>query len=181
MSADDFNAGMSRLEGLIAEVERSCSRDSLPLVRELVRLLLDVHKSGLEALLGALAEAEPGGGDALMRTVARRPVVASLLLMHELHPDAFALRVEHALREANDSAPGQALARLSRIEGVDVFVHIEGKAAAAAILRKAVERVVCERAPEAILLVEEDVAAEPAPSGQLIPLSRLRARTEVAR
>ena len=177
MSAGDFGDGMNRLEGLIAEVERSCPEDSLPLVRELVRLLLNVHEGGLRELLQALGEARPGEGEELVRAVVRRPVVASLLLMHGLHPDALGERVERAVREANDAAPGQAVAELSRIDGAEVFVQIRGKAAPAALLRKAVERTVCERAPDATLFVEEDVEGPAAPSGQLIPLERLRART----
>jgi len=37
MSAGEFAEGMSRLEALVVEVERSCPAESLPLVRELVR------------------------------------------------------------------------------------------------------------------------------------------------
>ena len=168
MSAGEFAEGMSRLEGLIAEVERSCPAESLPLVRELVRALLDVHESGLRELLGALADEERAS------LVARRPVVASLLLMHGLHPDELRVRVEGALREANDAAPGHAVAELSRLDGADVFVRIQGKASAAALLRKAVERAVCERAPDATLVVEERIEAG---TGTLIPLERLTARS----
>jgi hypothetical protein len=174
MSAGEFAEGMSRLEALVAEVERSCPAESLPLVRELVRVLLDVHESGLRELLGVLAQAEPGEEPA--RLVARHPVVASLLLMHGLHPDELRVRVERALREANDAAPGHAEAELSRLDGADVFVRIQGKASAAALLRKTVERAVCERAPDATLVVEERIEAEPAPIGTLIPLERLRPR-----
>jgi hypothetical protein len=177
MSDEEFGAGMNRLEGLIAEVEQVCSRESLPLVRELVRLLLEVHQSGLRELLQALAEATPGGSGELMRVAARRPVVASLLLMHGLHPDAVGGRVERAVREANDAVPGQAVAELSRLDGANAFVRTRGKAAPLSLLRKAVERAVCERAPDATLFVEEEVEADAAPAVRLIPLERLKART----
>ena len=171
MSHDDFEAGMTRIEELIGRVETVCSPEVLPLVRELVRSLLDVHRVGLSELLSLLE----GTGKAELALA--RPMIASLLLMHDLHPESVETRVRRAVREANDVAGGRAQAELVRSDGADVTVFLSGGAASAALLERALERLVSDHAPDATLHIEKRLdAASAAPGPQLVPVERLRAK-----
>lgn len=172
MNDTDFAAGMGRLEELLARTEESCAPEALPVIRELVRSLLDVHRMGLAELLGALDDANPSNVD-LVRAVASRPAVAGLLLMHDLHPDALALRVEAALREANGASAGSAAAELVRLDGADVLVRISGKRAAVRVLAKIVERTLGERAPDGTLHLDV-VTLDDALPENVVPITRLR-------
>jgi hypothetical protein len=171
MTKEDFAAKMARLEGLITHVEATCPPEPLELVRELVSTLLDVHRSGLTELIAGLGGASTGAP--LPRAVVDRPTVASLLLMHDLHPDAPADRVERAVREANELASGAAHAELLSFDGAGAVVRIQGKPAGAELLGKVLDRVVTERAPDVALRIE---AGAPQAKGNLVPISRLRER-----
>jgi len=177
MSDEDFAAGMGRLEELIARAEESCSPESLPVVRELVRSLLDVHRIGLAELLAAIEDGARASGADAARAAASRPAVAGLLLMHDLHPDALATRVEQALREANGASTGGATAELLRIDDLYVRVVVSGKRAAAQMLARVVERTLCERAPDATVHLDVAAAIDDDRQGGLVPLDRLRARS----
>jgi hypothetical protein len=175
MSEGDFAAGMARLDELLARAEQCCAPESLPVVRELVRTLLEVHRVGLGELLGALEDGNPSLRERL-RAAASREAVAGLLLMHDLHPDALPERVERALREASDAGAGAAVAKLVQLDGTDVRVRISGKPAAAQLLAKVVERALCERAPDCVVHLDVEASGEDSARG-LVPLERLRARS----
>ncbi len=177
MSAEDFDDGMRRIEELVARVEAVCSPEALPLVRELVRTLLELHANGLRELFAALETAGASGVD-LVGVVRSRPVLAGLLLMHELHPESLETRVRRAVREANDAAGGRAQVELVGLSGADAIVALTGKGDGAGLLERALERLVCEHAPEATLHVERQKAesAGPAAFERLIPAERLRAK-----
>jgi hypothetical protein len=179
---DEFSAAMKALEAQLLDVERSCAPDTLDRVRVLVRAVLDVHRCGLRELLELVSAATPGDGQAMLRGLCEHPSVASLLLMHELHPDDLELRIIRAVDEANASASGEARASLVAIDRPGVQLRIEGgPPAAALLLRRILERVVCEHAPDAIVQIQGGEAAgnasDPLALGQdLVPLSRLYAR-----
>ena len=174
MSDANFAASMARLEELLARAEQVCPPESLSVVRELVRSLLDVHRVGLAELLRVVEAGDPASGDVL-RAAAAHDAVAGLLLMHDLHPEALATRVERALRDANDAGAGAAVAELARLDGTDVHVRLSGRPAATELLARVVERVLCERAPDATLHLDVLTRGEDVPRG-LVPLERLRAR-----
>ena len=170
MTGEDFAAKMARLEGLIARVEATCAPEPLEAVRELVSTLLDVHRSGLTELLQGLEGTLQGAP--LPRSVIELPPVASLLLMHDLHPDSPEGRVERAVREANELVGGNARAELLSVESGGAVVKIHGRPAGAELLGKVLDRVVTERAPDVALRVE----AEPVSTERLVPVTRLRER-----
>jgi hypothetical protein len=95
------------VEPLLAELERSAPPRVVERVRELLALVLALHKEGLEAALGLLAE-EP----ALIDALARDARVASLLLLHDLHP----LPPEVRLREALEGSGAELSFAAGRAE-----------------------------------------------------------------
>ena len=142
---------------------------------ELVRLITDLYGAGLERLLEILHDA--GRLDAgVLAQIADDDVVASLLLVHGLHPYDLPTRVERGLRAVRPEL---------RAQGVDVeLVTVDDEGAvrlrlfgsvggcSVAALRRAVEAAVDAVAPDAA-----NVRVDVAPAGPaIIPASALRSR-----
>ncbi len=176
-SSNEFSGRMQRLEELLTEVELAADERSLTPVRALVRTLMDVHCGALEQILGTLGDARTADGRDLKSVLLEDPAVSSLLLMHDLHPSSLTDRARRALDEAHSLAGAHATAELVRIDGERVFVRIrEEKRGAAALLRKAVERTLGERTPDALFEIEGGDATD----GGFVPVSRLHSRSRGA-
>lgn len=90
----DLAERVGRIESLISEIETSADAATTENVRELVDVLLDVHGAALEHLLDATFAS---GGQPAVDAAARDELVGSLLLLHGLHPQSQAVRVQQAL------------------------------------------------------------------------------------
>lgn len=153
---DAFSAG-----GLLAR-ERA---------EELVRLVVDLYGAGLERLLELLHEAGRLDDDVL-DALAGDDLVASLLLVHGLHPEDVATRVERAVDGVRQG--GADVELLSIDDGPTVRLRVVaggGCGSSSGAARAAVEQAILDHAPEvtAIDVVE-------APPEVLIPVESLRAR-----
>jgi Fe-S cluster biogenesis protein NfuA/nitrite reductase/ring-hydroxylating ferredoxin subunit len=84
-----------RIERLLEEVRTMASPPAWERVDELIRLILELYGSGIGRIVEIVAET--GGGEALMDRFARDELIASLLVLHGLHPEDFAARVGKAL------------------------------------------------------------------------------------
>lgn len=176
---DDFGARMKRLGNLIEDVERSAPPAALEPARALLQAVLDVHQSGLRELLATLAALPRGTHVDPVAAVCERASVASMLLMHDLHPKTFAERIAQALDDTNRDASGQAQAELVLIDDLRVSLRVHGgQGGAALMLRRALERAMGECAPEAELSITG--GEPPATAEQLVPLSRLQVRSRGA-
>lgn len=153
-------AGMaSRLEQIADPAARAAALD-------LVRAVLAWHAEGLGQLTAAVA-AEPDGTERLRR-LAARPPVASLLLLHGLHPEGLAERVRRGL----ETIAPLAAARGGRIELVETRgerVRLRWRGAGTALARRTIERAVWAAAPDVSEMVIENGAAE----GDFVPLGEL--------
>jgi hypothetical protein len=173
-SQEGFAACMERLAELIEQLERSCAPASLEPARALLQAVLEVHQSGLRELLEVVAAMPNDHGDDPLQALGRNPSVASLLLMHDLHPESLRERVRRALDAANLDAAGQAHADLVHVQGRRVLVRVHaGQAVAGSLLRRTLDRLICERAPDAELEIEGGGFE---PVEQLVPVARLYAR-----
>ena len=187
---DEFAARMRELGELIEELERGADPKAIEPARALLRAALAVHERGLRALLDALRASAGPERVAWLDAACMQPSVSSLLLMHDLHPLPLATRVQRALDLANAGAHAGAHAALLAIEGEHVSVEVrtgrsEGagangasaadgaSTAGAARLRRTLEALLCEHAPDAVVVLRGGDAARPEP---LVPASRLIAR-----
>jgi Fe-S cluster biogenesis protein NfuA len=149
---------------------------------ELVRLLTDLYGAGLERLLEILHQTGRLDPEVLS-DIADDDLVASLLLVHGLHPYDIPTRVERALDGVRPSLVSQgADARLLGIapEGI-VRVELSGAVSGCSVgtLTRAVEDAVDAVTPDTAGVRVEVAAAPRAPS--VIPISALRSRlAEVA-
>ncbi|SNY54781.1 hypothetical protein [Paractinoplanes atraurantiacus] len=92
MSGDDWRAAGGRIDALIAAGDAPARERA----EDLVRLVADLYGAGLQRLL-ELAHAHGALSDDLLDAIAGDDLVASLLLVHGLHPYDVTTRVERAL------------------------------------------------------------------------------------
>jgi Fe-S cluster biogenesis protein NfuA/nitrite reductase/ring-hydroxylating ferredoxin subunit len=84
-----------RIERLLEEIHSMASPPAWPAwerVEELLRVVLELYAAGLERVLTIVSD-----GDGLVRKLADDELVASLLVLHGLHPDELSSRVQKAL------------------------------------------------------------------------------------
>jgi Fe-S cluster biogenesis protein NfuA len=156
----------SSLHGLMAR-ERS---------EELVRVLTDLYGAGIERILEIVHDA--GRLDPpVLAALADDDLVASLLLVHGLHPYDLATRAERALAGVRPSLAAQGVdVELAGADGDSVRLRLTGavNGCGATTLADTVRTAVEAAAPDAATVTVDVAAAPRAPS--LIPVSALRSR-----
>jgi len=165
----DWRAAGERIEALIAAgtTGGAAGRDR---AEELVRLVADLYGAGLERLL-ELLYARGALRDDVLDALAGDDLVASLLLVHGLHPYDVRTRVEQALATVSGDVEllgitGEGVVRLRM-----PAAH-GGCAATAGPSRREIEEAVEAVAPE----ITATEVEEPAAAGPVIPVSALFAR-----
>jgi Fe-S cluster biogenesis protein NfuA/nitrite reductase/ring-hydroxylating ferredoxin subunit len=149
MDRHDVQELSERIDVLLDEVQRRADPALALQVEELVRAVLTLHGAGLGQLLNLLDEPQ-------VRQLAGDDLVAGLLLLHDLHPDDVATRIQHALDEVRPYLGSHA-------GGIDYLgidddgvVHLrlqgscDGCPGSTATVRLTVENAVLDAAPEAV-------------------------------
>jgi hypothetical protein len=143
------------IEALIRRVEESADPSTRAGVRELVQAILKYHGAGVERLVEIAWEANPS----LVQAFARDDLVASMLLLYDLHPEDFSTRVQRAI----DAIPHVQLAGISEN---NVRVKLMSPAA---ISREALAQAIYAAAPETATIEIEGVAG----AGSFVPVEAL--------
>ena len=180
--AQGLQQQLERLESLIQELERGPESPLRARTREIVHAVLELHASGLARMMELLA-GTGAAGSALREELTRDPLVASLLLLHGLHPDD----VETRVRRAVDNLSPMLETHGARLTGLAVdadtvrvtFARGAARAQlASGALRARVEQAIIGAAPD-VARVEVDIP-EMAGPGSFVPVGavRLRARRE---
>jgi hypothetical protein len=152
VAEEDWRAAGDRIDALIA-ASASGGVAARERAEELVRLVVDLYGAGLERMLQVLYEQGQLPDEAL-DALAGDDLVASLLLVHELHPYSIETRITNALQGFD--------AELVRVDE-DGTVHLRQsgtKGCATADLREQVEAV----APEVTAIVFEQATTIPVSS-----------------
>jgi len=160
-----------RVEELLAHFRGAEDPALTERVEELVRLLVELYGAGLERVMELVAEGEP----ALIDRIAADQLLASLLVLHGLHPVPIETRIHQALDKAEKYAgPVKYL-------GIDDngIAHLElenapqGCPSTAMTVKDAIEKAVQEAAPElgGVELAGLFAPAPAAPSGNGTPIT----------
>jgi hypothetical protein len=162
----DFQQRMQHVERLTQQLERCGDPATRSASQELVAVLLQMHGLALAKMLALLGKAGDSGRS-LVESFARDRLIASVLLLHNLHPEELTTRVRHAL----DSLRPQLHAHhrdveLLSAEGGIVRLRLRGSGSIP-LLEKALREAIDEAAPDREGL-EIEVADEGPP-----PVSRL--------
>jgi Fe-S cluster biogenesis protein NfuA/nitrite reductase/ring-hydroxylating ferredoxin subunit len=166
---------LERVERLSERVERLEDPEARDAAQQLVAAILEMHGAGLATIGGVLDEAGAAGEAAKAKLVAD-PVVASLLLIHDLYPVPLEQRVGEALEEVRpymESHDGNV--ELLGVEDGVVRLRLAGSCdgcpASASTLELAIKEALEKAAPDlAGLEVEGLVEEMPAPSGIELPV-----------
>lgn len=176
----DLRAAGERIEALL---DASSAHGAIARERseELVRLVADLYGAGLERVLDIAYDT--GRLDAeLLDALASDDLVASLLLVHGLHPHDVTTRVERALDEVRPylGSHGGDVELLGVTDDMVVRLRLlgscDGCASSSVTLKLAVEGAVEAAAPE-VTGIEAETAGEDEDS-TVIPVSSLRSRLE---
>ncbi len=149
MDRHDVQALSERIDVLLDEVQRRAEPEITLKVEELVRAVLSLHGAALGQLLDLLSQDQ-------VQQLVEDDLVAGLLLLHDLHPDDVATRIQHAL----DSVRPYLGSHAGGIDYLglddDGVVHLrlqgscDGCPGSTATVRLTVENAVLDAAPEAV-------------------------------
>jgi Fe-S cluster biogenesis protein NfuA len=168
-----------RIEQALLELEQSADARSLNLAEEVLRLVSELYGAGLARVLEIASARSPG----LVADLAADELVASLLLVHGLHPDPLEARVQDALAAVRPflgqhGGDVELLAIDDELGAVKLRLlgSCDGCPSSAATLQGAVEVAIHEKAPEVTRIVVEeseqgDGAGGSGGSGGAVPIT----------
>lgn len=135
---------------------------------ELVQLVTELYGAGLARVIDLAGEAVGGEAPAFVRRLADDELVASLMIVHGLHPDGLSQRIAAALDKVRPFLGGHGGdVELLAIDEEVGAVHLrllgscDGCPSSAVTLRMTVERAIHEAAPEIETIDVEEPSAEP--------------------
>ena len=171
----NVEAAGQRVEDLLDQI---AGRDEVAaeLTEELVRELMALYGAGLARILERLYRAAPEA----LTDMSADPLVAGLLMLHDLHPSDATARVEAALEGVRPylASHGGGVQLIGVADGV-ATLRLEGSCdgcgSSQVTLQHAVEGAVLEAAPE-IERIEVEGVVPPGGAGGLIPAESLSLR-----
>jgi hypothetical protein len=133
-----------RIPELVGRVDDIVDDEARSWAQELMQCVLEMHGAGLERMMEVIFDSG-SPGQAIIRRFANDGLVASLLVLHGLHPDDMEVRVQHALAKLRG--------RTHLIGVSDGIVHVRCESAKADV-----EAALREAAPDAVEIIVEEVA-----------------------
>jgi len=175
--APDVRRVGDRVEQLLGDVRSMVSPPAWDRIDDLMRQLLGLYGAALGRIVALLDPATPGG-EALRTQLLQDDLLASLLLLHGVHPESFTARVRHALErvrpylgshgggiELLDADVSTGIVRL-KMEG-----SCDGCPSASITIQLAVESAIKDIAPE-VTRIEVAAATQSLPETAAPPLSK---------
>jgi Fe-S cluster biogenesis protein NfuA len=160
MSANsDLQRRLGSIEELLHNVESTADPSLRASVQELIELVMQLHGAGLERMI-ELVRATGGAGEALIRKLTADDLVASLLVLHGIHPLSLEDRVTQALEKTRSRLrPHGGEVELLNVQDGAVRVRLEVKSQGCGstghTLKEMVEDAVYQAAPDLTALTIE--------------------------
>ncbi|HWF26046.1 MAG TPA: NifU family protein [Solirubrobacteraceae bacterium] len=177
VSSEDLVGRVQELQGRLDAAGDSATRE---VAEELVSVVVQMYGAGLEKIFGALA-AHGEAGEEIAAGLAEDPEVASLLLIHDLHPVPLETRVTEALEKVRPymESHGGNVELLSLEDGV-ARIRLQGSCsdckASSATLELAIKQALEEAAPDLWGLEVEGLGEDPT-TGMPLPMAEASAPT----
>ncbi|MGH9276857.1 MAG: NifU family protein [Acidimicrobiales bacterium] len=178
MTPSNIRAVGDRIEQLVGELRSGLDPVMWHRVEEVLALVTDLYGAGLAAVVRT-------GGPSLTRQLVDDELVASLLLLHGLHPDTVEERLQSALDDVRPylGSHGGDVEVLEIDEGAGtvrlrLLGSCDGCPSSSVTLRDAVTRAIREATPELTTIDVEGAVEpepEPAPPPTLVTLGPTRA------
>jgi Fe-S cluster biogenesis protein NfuA/nitrite reductase/ring-hydroxylating ferredoxin subunit len=173
VTSETTEALLNRVQDLQAELDSCEDGPAQALAEELVGAVVAMYGAGLERILDLLLDGAPDDG-ALAQALAEDPHIATLLLIHDLHPVPLGDRVSSALEQVRPymESHGGNVELISLEDGV-ARIKLSGScsdcAASTVTLELAVKQALDELAPDLEGLEVEGVA--PQAEGLALPMA----------
>ncbi len=154
----EFPQRMQRIETLIGEIDSLGGDGRLQAkASELVSLVMDLHGAALRRMIELLKQ-NGAGAVAALDDCSRDPLIASLLVLYELHPDDLETRVNRGLAAARPylESHGGNVELVSLAEGRAVLRlkgNCHGCPSSTRTMKNAIEDAIYEFAPD-VMVVE---------------------------
>jgi Fe-S cluster biogenesis protein NfuA len=169
----DIRATGDRIERLLDQLHAGADPQSYACAEELLRLVTELYGAGLARIVALVEEEDP----LLLGRLADDGLVASLLMVHELHPDSIEARVQKALETVRPFLAGHGGdVELLGLDAARGAVHLrllgscDGCPSSSVTLQLAVERAIVEAAPEIVTIDVE----QPTKTGASVPIGLTR-------
>ncbi len=170
----EFRLQTERVEKLAARLESAGDPEIRATALDLVQSVVELHGAALQRLVDSLLQT-PAGEQALSDAL-QNDLVASMLLLHNLHPDDIETRVLRGIEKARPylkSHGGDV--ELAAVRDGIVHLRLHGTCgscpSSSITLKNAVEDALFEVAPDIVEIVSENAAAT-SPSGpQLVTIT----------
>jgi Fe-S cluster biogenesis protein NfuA len=166
----NLRAAGDRIEQALDELHATADPRTINLAEEILRLVTELYGAGFARVIGLASQHAPG----LMADFVGDELVASLLLVHGLHPESLDSRVEAALVSvrpflAQHGGDVELLGIDEDLGAVKLRLlgSCDGCPSSASTLQGAVEVAIVEAAPEIVRIVVE----EPTPPAVSVPVS----------
>ena len=170
----DVRAAGDRIERLLDQLQATSDPRTCELAEELVRVVSELYGAGLARVLEVVGAEAPG----VVNQLAADDLIASLLVVHGLHPDALLTRVSRALDSVRPFLAGHGGdVELLDIDEAAGAVHLrlmgscDGCPSSAVTLQQAVERAIMEAAPEIEIIDVEPPTDDEQSSGVSTPVT----------
>ncbi len=164
-AAQNLRVTGDRIEQLFEELEATADPKTYDRASELLRLVADLYGGGLGRIMELASQRCPE----LLGELVGDDLVASLLLVHGLHPESLARRVEGALAQVRPTLAAHAgdveLLGIDEEAGavqIRLLGSCDGCPSSSVTLQLAVERAIVEAAPE-IVRIDVDQPSQPQP------------------
>ena len=170
-SGEDLVARVQELQARLDAAGDSATRE---VAEELVAAVVQMYGVGLEQIFSALA-ADGEAGERIAAGLAEDPEVASLLLIHDLHPVPLETRIHEALEKVRPymESHGGNVELLSLQDGV-ARIRLEGSCsdcrASSVTLELAIKQALEEAAPDLWGLEVEGINEDPT-TGMPLPMA----------
>jgi len=177
VSAEDL---VGRVQELQAQLDSTGDPATREVAEALVSAVVQMYGAGLEKIFGALADHGEAGGQ-IAAGLAEDPDVASLMLIHDLHPVPLETRVIEALEKVRPymESHGGNVELLSLEDGV-ARIRLQGSCsdckASSATLELAIKQALEEAAPDLWGLEVEGINEDPT-TGMPLPMAEPGAPT----
>lgn len=167
-----FHLETKRIEKLADKLEHAGDPETRAAALDLVQSVVELHGAALDRMIQSLCRTAEG--EKALREAVADDMVASMLLLHSLHPDDMETRVLRGLEKVRpylQSHGGDA--ELTSVRDGIVRLTLRGTCgscpSSSLTMKNAVEDALFEAAPDIVEIVAENAAAEhPAHSGLVI-------------
>lgn len=169
----EFHAQSERIEKLASKLDQAGDPEVRAAALELVQSVIELHGAALQRLIDKCLDSAEG--ERALSEALKDQLVASMFLLHSLHPDDIETRVGRGLETVRPylHSHGGDCELISVHDGV-VQLRLHGSCgscpSSSLTLKNAVEEALFDAAPDIVEIIAENAAAEPGNASNLVVL-----------